>query len=551
MVAVVDAPDLKHGSGNRLLVLLVQLLDGQIGELLVFGRHCDSSAAIDNSLIHMGADGARQLCEGCRCRNLDECIHAFRHIGDRDLAGGIGGFRTNQLAILEDVEYRTGKRPVGIILLDQLNFDFCIVFKHERYIRSPIPVKFLTDLAGVLAERVSIRRRYLRCNIAADRHGGPGHVAQGTTCSSRVGAGEVIIDACDFDDCACKTSAGIVRIDFPDIARCRDNGRIGKGDCDSVAAAIRQDNILRTGIIDLIAFRRFGFRDCVSSGIQRRDCTAAISAGRHISGKRAVGGFHMELSASKALGGIRGINFLDDNGVLLMRHAEFANHDALNGIGRMCGGTRAREGVLIHRAIAPYALIPKIQDILCTVSEGGSVIKLIDIVIVRALQRIPNVHQLFSTSHCGIAQRTCLVPPHNCLHPGIHVPGILWAPDVIHAECVGLVCEGAGGVCVVIGHHRFDSRVGDGLRVPPGLTDQRCAHATAFHAAEADGCLSAYTIVHLMQCASAKAGGLIGNATHAEPFQLDGVRAGCKCSRRDESKQTNQRQQHCCHSGFE
>ena len=81
-----------------------------------------------------------------------------------------------------------------------------------------------------------------------------------------------------------------------------------------------------------------------------------------------------------------------------------------------------------------------------------------------------------------------------------------------------LVSEGAGGVCVVIGHHGFDGKVGDGLRVAPGLTDQRCAHTAAFHAAEANGCLAAYAVVHLMQCASAKAGGLIGNATHTESF---------------------------------
>ena len=122
MVAVVDALDLKHSSGNRQLVLLVQLLDGQIGELLVFGRHRDCAAAIDNRLIHVGADGRRQLGIGCGGGHFNEGIHTLRDIGDRDLAGGICGFRADQLAVLENVEHRAGERPVGIIQFDELDF---------------------------------------------------------------------------------------------------------------------------------------------------------------------------------------------------------------------------------------------------------------------------------------------------------------------------------------------------------------------------------------------------------------------------------------------
>ena len=122
MVAVVDALDLKHSSGNRQLVLLVQLLDGQIGELLVFGRHRDCAAAIDKGLIHAGADGRRQLGIGGGGGHFNEGIHTLRDIGDRDLAGGICGFRADQLAVLEDVEYRAGERSVGIIQFDELDF---------------------------------------------------------------------------------------------------------------------------------------------------------------------------------------------------------------------------------------------------------------------------------------------------------------------------------------------------------------------------------------------------------------------------------------------
>ena len=60
MIAVMDALDLKNRAGDGLLGLLIQLLDGQIGELLVFAGYSHSAAAIDGGLIHMDADGGRQ-----------------------------------------------------------------------------------------------------------------------------------------------------------------------------------------------------------------------------------------------------------------------------------------------------------------------------------------------------------------------------------------------------------------------------------------------------------------------------------------------------------
>ena len=64
MIAVMDALDLKNRAGDGLLGLLIQLLDRQIGELLVFGRYGHGAAAIDGGLIHMGTDGGGQLGVG-------------------------------------------------------------------------------------------------------------------------------------------------------------------------------------------------------------------------------------------------------------------------------------------------------------------------------------------------------------------------------------------------------------------------------------------------------------------------------------------------------
>ena len=86
------------------------------------------------------------------------------------------------------------------------------------------------------------------------------------------------------------------------------------------------------------------------------------------------------------------------------------------------------------------------------------------------------------------------------------------------AKGVGLVREDAERVGVVIGHHHFDGGIGDGLRIAPCLTDQRGAHAAALRPAEAHGGLSGHAVIHLVHCASAKAGGLIGNTAHAEPL---------------------------------
>ena len=553
MVAVVDTLDLKYGSGNRQLVLLVQLLNGQIGELLVFGRHRDCAAAIDNSLIHMGADGRGQLGIGGGGGHFNEGIHALRDIGDRDLAGGICGFRADQLAVLKDVENRAGERPVGIIQFDELDFYLGIVLKNKGYIRLSIPVEFLPHLAGIFTEGITVGGRHFRCHIASHGHGIPRHITQSAASASGVGAGKVIINAGNFDDRAGKATAGVICIDFADITRCRDAGRIGKGDGHAIAGAIGEDDIFRAGIIDSIAVRGSRFCDGIGAGIQRGQGIGPIRAGDDVLGEGAVLGFNVEFRTRQSLGGVGGVHLLDRELVLFLGdvHSERTDYNSLHGIRGMGTGAGACERILVHIALTPHAAVAEVEDILRSVPERGAVAGLVDAGVIRVFERVPDIHQFLGTGSHGITEGACLVAPDDGLHPGIHIPGILRSPYVIHAEGMGFVGEGAGGVGIVVGHHHLDGGIGDGLGISPCLSDQGLSHAAALGSAETNGGLAAVVVVHLMQRTGTEACRLIRNAGHAEALQFDRIGTGREGGCREKSEHTNQRKQQCRHAGLQ
>ena len=518
MIAVMDALDLKDRAGDGLLGLLIQLLDGQIREFQVLRRYSHGAAAIDGGLIHMGADGGGQLGVGGGGADLHKGVHPLRHIGDGDPAGRVCDLRADQLAVPEDVEYRAGEGAVGVVQLDELDLYLRVILKNERYVRFAVPIEFLTDFAGVLAQRVAVGRRHFFRHIAADGHGIPRHIRERAARSGGIGAGEIVIHAGDLDDRPGETSGGIVRVHLADLTGGGDGGGIRKGDRHGAAAVVRQDNIFRPRVVDLVAVRSRRFRYGVGSGVQGREGIGAVRAGDDIPGEGAVGGFHMEPRSGKALGGVGGVYLLDHQRVPLVCDGKTADHNALDGAGGVGGRASAGEGILFYVAIAPNILLAQIQDIFRPVPECGAVAGLVDTGIARALQRVPDVHQFLRAGGGGITQGAVLIPPHDGLYPGVHVPAITGIPDVIHAKGMGLVREDAEGVGVVIGHHHFDGGIGDGLRIAPGLADQRGAHAAALRPAEAHGGLPGHAVIHLVHCASAKAGGLIGNAAHAEPL---------------------------------
>ena len=518
MIAVMDALDLKDRAGNGLLGLLIQLLDGQIGKLLVFGCYGHGAAAIDGGLIHMGADGGGQLGVRGGGADLHKGVHTLRHMGDCDFAGGVRGLRADQLPVPEDMEYRAGEGRVGVGQLDELDLYLRVILKNERYVRFAVPIEFLTDFAGVLAQRVAVGRRHFFRHIAADGHGIPRHIRECAARSGGIGAGEIVIHTGDLDDCARETSGGIVRVHLADLAAGGDDGSVRKGDRHGAAAVVRQDDIFRTRVVDLVAVRSCRFRYGVGSGVQGGEGIGSIRAGNDVPDEGAVGGFHVEPRPGKTLGGVGGVHLLDHQLVLLVCDGKAADHNALDGAGGVGGRASAGEGILFYVAIAPNILLAQIQNVFRPVPECGTVAGLVDAGIARALQRVPDVHQFLRAGGGGITQGAVLIPPHDGLYPGVHVPAITGIPDVIHAQGVGLVREDAEGVGVVIGHHHFDGGIGDGLRIAPGLADQRGAHAAALRPAEAHGGLSGHAVIHLVHCASAKAGGLIGNTAHAEPL---------------------------------
>ena len=518
MIAVMDALDLKDRAGDGLLGLLIQLLDGQIGKLLVFGCYGHGAAASDSGLIHMGTDGGGQLGVGGGSADLHKGVHPLRHMGDGDPAGGVCDLRADQLAVPEDVEYRTGEGRIGVSQLNEPHLYLRVILKNERYVRFAVPMEFLPDFAGVLAQRVPVGRCHFLGDVAANGHGIPRHIRERAASAGGIGAGEIVIHAGDLDDCSGKTSGGIVRVHLADLTGVGDGGGIRKGDRHSAAAIVRQDNIFRTRVVDPVAVRSRCFRYGVGSGVQGREGIGAVRAGDDVLREGAVGGFHVEPRSGKALGGVGGVYLLDHQRVLLVCDGKTADHNALDGADRVGGRASAGEGILFYVAIAPNILLAKIQDIFRPVPECGAVAGLVDAGIARALQRVPDVHQFLRAGGGGITQGAVLIPPHDGLHPGVHVPAITGIPDVIHAKGVGLVREDAERVGVVIGHHHFNGGIGDGLRIAPGLADQGGAHAAALRPAEAHGSLSGHAVIHLVHCASAKAGGLIGNTAHAEPL---------------------------------
>ena len=160
-------------------------------------------------------------------------------MGGGDPAGGVRGLRADQLPVPEDVEYRAGKGHVGVGQLNEPHLYLRVIFKNERYVPFAVPIEFLTDFAGVLAQRVPVRRRHFFRHIAADGHGIPRHIRERAASAGGIGAGEIVIHAGDLDDRPGKALGGIVRVHLADLTGGGDGGGVCKGDRHGAAAVIR------------------------------------------------------------------------------------------------------------------------------------------------------------------------------------------------------------------------------------------------------------------------------------------------------------------------
>ncbi len=161
VVAMVDALDLEHRAGNHFPGLPVPLEDGEGRQHLIHRRDRDGAAAVHGGLIHMGDDRLLQFGIRSRYGYLEKGVHPLGDVGNDDAAIRVGGLRGNHLAVLDHIEHSAFDGVVRVIQLDQLNFDLGVVFKNQVNIMLAIPIEFLTDLIGIAAGGVAIRRSKL------------------------------------------------------------------------------------------------------------------------------------------------------------------------------------------------------------------------------------------------------------------------------------------------------------------------------------------------------------------------------------------------------
>ena len=88
--------------------------------------------------------------------------------------------------------------------------------------------------------------------------------------------------------------------------------------------------------------------------------------------------------------------------------------------------------------IAPYALRAQVEDILRPVPERSAVHSLVNTGIIGVFQIVVDAQQFLSAGNHGVGQQTGLVPPDDSLGPGVHGPGVVAVPHVVHAEGFGL-----------------------------------------------------------------------------------------------------------------
>ena len=552
VIAVVNAFDLKVRAGHDLLGLAVALQNGQVRQLVIDGSDGDRASAIDIRLIHMHNDRLRHPSVGGGRRHLNEGVEALGDIGDGDLAGGVGLLSRDDLSISQDIEDGAFQRPLGVVQLQQFELDFGIVLKYQIHVCFSIPVEGLPYFVRITAHGVAVGRSDLSGDIVANGHGIPRHILEIAAGASRVGANEFIVDALDFDHGASQALGGVIGIDLADTAFAGDNRGISEGHGDSrFPSGAGQNDILGAGVIDLVSLRRVQLRDGIGAGIQREDRVGAVRAGDDLLGVAAVLRCDEEPSAGQSLVLIGGIHLAHGQLVLLAGDGQFTDHDGLDIVCGVVAGARPGVSVLVHCAVTPDTLPAKVEDVLGAVAERPAVQLVVNAGVAGMLQVIVDVHQLFRAGDGGIGEQICFVAPHHRLHPGVHGPRVVRAPDLIHAQGMRLVREDALGVGVKVGHHDFHGLIGNRLGAVPGMAFQGPAHTRTLLGTKAHDAVAIYIELHLMHIADAERRRLIVDTVVSTVIQSDGFRAGGECSCREQAQHTNQDEQHRCEPGMQ
>ena len=537
------------GIGDHVSRLGVPFQDREVRELLVGGGDSDGAAPVDGGLIHMGDDRLGELSPGGRDGDLHKGVHSLGHVRHRDGAVRLGFLGADDLAVLDDIEYSAGEGIAAVVQLHQADLHLGVILEDQGNVRLAVPNESLLHLILIRAFGIALRGRHFLGGIAADGHGVPGDVCDIAALPGHKGAGEVVVHAGDLDNGPGKSLGGVVRVHLADAALTGNGGGVPECDGHGVVPVAGENDILRSCVVNLISGGRIRFRHGVSSGGQVFQSGRSVLPGRHVFGKGAAFRFNVELRPGKALAWIGGIHLFDDQGIAILRgDFQLPQDDLLDTACRVCAGARAGEAVLIGRTLAPYAPLSQVENILRPGAEGGTVLFLVNAGVVGALQGVEYCHQLLGASDNRVAHAALLIAPDDRLYPGVHVPGIAGAPNVVYTQGLCLVRKDAGGVGVVVGHHGQDGGIGDGGLVPPGLADQGTPHSAALRAAEAHRGFIPAGEIHLVEGTAAQGGGFVGYAGHAEPLQLDRV-AGGQGRCREQAQDADQRQQQRRHAG--
>ena len=472
VVTIVDPLDFKVGIGNHIAGLGIPLQNGQARELLIRGRNGNGTASIDGGLIHMGDDRVCQAGVRRRGAYLHKGVHPLSHIGDGDGSVRFGGLGADDLTVLDDIKHSAGERVAAVVQLNELDFHLGVILKDQGNIGLAIPHKGLLGLADIRAERVALRRSDFLRGKAADRHILPGHIGQIAAHAGDIGASEVIVNTSNLYDRTSNPLGGIVRIHFADTALAGNDRRIGKGDRYSLIAAAWQNNILRPSIVNLVVGRRFQLSHGIGASFQIGQSIGAVLACHNLFRVGAIFRCYQESGARQSLVGISRINLSDRETIFFSDDTQFAHHNGLNIIGGVITGARAGIGVLIDFTLAPHAFSAQIQDVLDPVAEGYAVDQVINAGVVCVFQVVVDTHQFLRTGGHRVRQQTSLVPPDNGLCPGVHCPGVVAVPNGVFTQGNRPVSKDTSGMCVEVGHHRFDGGIGDGLRITPRMAFQ-------------------------------------------------------------------------------
>ena len=432
VVGSVDAADIEGAVGNRLLGHGVDFHDFETGLSVVGRLDRNGLVALNVSRAHIGRHRLAVDDVTLRSVLLDEPVGAFRHVRDGDGSRSVSHSREEGLTVLNDREQASGKRIIGFVLLQKLNLDLGIVLEDQLNLVLLVPVEFLLLMGR--GEDVAFGSANLLGYIRADRHRVPRHIGESAALDRLTFIGEVIVNASDADGRTGQSHRRSVLIHLADAAAGEGNGRVQRGHGNGFLAVGRKRHRVGAGVVDLVAFRCLGFRYLIGAGFEVLERVCSVLPSNAGQGFGRANHRKREGSTRKSLGGIAGVNLLDNNLVTLgSRDRRRGNHDSLSVvIGVMLLAIRRcciTANVMIQGHIYIGPTIRVIKDLFTLLIEGGgSIFVRIDVRVAGAILCICNIHQLFGNrgllSFCvrrdcsALTQRT----PAERLNPCVVIP---------------------------------------------------------------------------------------------------------------------------------